>query len=253
MIEPLRVFIGYDPRQPVAYQVLAHSVWSRASRPVSITRLQLSQLAPFTRRGLTEFTFSRFLVPYLCGYRGFGMFLDSDMLCLGDVYDLVALALAQFLAHEKAQTKDLSPRDEAAWDSAKGAQVAVVDHPKRLFERPSMMVFQNVACRMLTPEWVQNEANNPYALESWAPMICHLPPEWNHLVGYDAPNPDAKLVHYTMGIPCWPETQNCEFAKEWHKEAAKSFSTVSFAELMGRSVHVPHVRAGALEQAGAAA
>ena len=72
-MQPLRIFVGFDPRQPVAFQTLVHSIWSRASLPVSITRLQLNQL-PLKRRGLTEFTYSRYMVLYLCGYEGEALF-----------------------------------------------------------------------------------------------------------------------------------------------------------------------------------
>ena len=60
-----KVFIGYDPRQPVAYNVLQHSIVIRTEYPVSITPLVLETL-PITRKGLTPFTWSRFLVPFLC-------------------------------------------------------------------------------------------------------------------------------------------------------------------------------------------
>ena len=83
----IRIFIGLDPRQPVAYHVLCHSILRRASQPVSITPLMLHSL-PIERTGLTEFTFTRFLVPWLCDYRGVGIFMDSDMLVLGDVAGL---------------------------------------------------------------------------------------------------------------------------------------------------------------------
>lgn len=87
------MFIGYDPRQPLAFQVLAHSIWAHARQPVSITRLALKQL-PMTRHGLTEFTYSRFLVPYLCDYEGYAIFVDSDFLCRADVADLLRLVRA---------------------------------------------------------------------------------------------------------------------------------------------------------------
>src|SRR5437879_2363173 len=83
----LRIFIGYDPRQPIAYNVLQHSIIRHASRPVAITPLILAQL-PIKRRGLTEFTYSRFLVPWLCHYQGQAVFLDSDMIVKGDIAEL---------------------------------------------------------------------------------------------------------------------------------------------------------------------
>lgn len=215
-MRPIQVFIGYDPRQPVAYQVAAHSIARRATGPVSITRLQLSQL-PITRTGLTQFTYSRFLAPYLSGFEGISIFLDADVLCLGDIGELLAYPMAY--------------PDTAVFVS-KG--------PKR-FEWASVMVFNNARCTMLTPDYIENPAHVLFNF-SWAETVGELPASWNHLVGYDAPNPDAKLVHFTQGIPCWPETKDCEFSAAWHEELQHSCSTVSFKTLMGRSVHVPHMK-----------
>jgi hypothetical protein len=209
----LSVFIGYDPRQPVAFQVLAHSIWKHASVPVSLVRLDLRAL-PIKRRGLTEFTYSRFLVPFLAGFEGVSMFVDSDVLCRGDLAELVAL------------TSDASP-------------VWVVKNKLR-FEWPSMMVFRNELCRALTPAFVDDDHNSLFDL-AWAPSVGALPAAWNHCVGYDAPNPDAKLVHFTQGVPVWPETIDSEFAPEWMAAHRESNGTVSFKKLMGNSVHAKAV------------
>ena len=210
----LQIFIGYDPRQPIAAQVLMHSIYARASKPVSITPLVLSQL-PIKRRGLTDFTFSRYLVPYLSGYVGRSIFMDADMLCLGDVYGLEALA--------KPFTS-----------------VSVVKNKIR-FEWPSLMVFTNAMCLKLTPEFIDDEASAPQSF-LWAKEVGELPPEFNHLVGYDAPRTDAKIVHFTQGIPCWPETKDCEYADEWNAERKLMNSTVTWQELMGGSVHAQMVK-----------
>jgi hypothetical protein len=116
------------------------------------------------------------------------------------------------------------------------AAVNVVMH-KKAFESPSVMLFNNKRCTILTPEFVENTVNGLFDLK-WAKRIGPLAPEWNHLVGYDAPNPKAKIVHFTKGVPCWPETRHSEWADEWRKELANLNSTVSFQELMGASVHV---------------
>jgi lipopolysaccharide biosynthesis glycosyltransferase len=209
----LRVFIGYDHRQPVAFQVAAHSIWKHASHPVSVTRLQLNQL-PLVKTGLTEFTYSRFLVPYLCQYQGTAVFVDSDFLCRADINELFAYPLAF---------------PETA--------VFVTKNAKR-FEWPSLMVFNNPKCTALTPAYI--EANQCFDF-AWAESVGALPPAWNHLVGYDAPNPDAKMVHFTQGIPCWPETKECEFSKEWAKALKETVSTTDFKTLMGKSVHAKPV------------
>lgn len=116
--------------------------------------------------------------------------------------------------------------------------VKVVQSIER-FEWPSLMLFNNAECKELTPEYVEKE--NPFKLK-WARTIGDLPSEWNHVVGYCKPRPDAKVVHFTAGIPCWPETENCEYAEEWKREFQIMNSTVSWQELMGNSVHVDKVK-----------
>ena len=208
----MKVFIGFDPRQPVAFNVCAHSIWENASKPVEIVRLDLLKIPGFSRRGLTEFTYSRFLVPYLSEFEGHSLFLDSDILVRGDVCEL--------------RHGDLRP------------QVSMVQHEKRKFENPSVMLFNNALCKQLTMEYVGTERMYDMA---WVAHPGMLDPEWNHLVGYDRPNPDAKIVHFTMGIPVWKETIKSEFAQEWIDCYKRMNSSVSFEELMGRSVHVPHL------------
>lgn len=221
MQKPLRVFIGFDPRQPVAYQVLSHSILIRSSVPVSITPLVLSTL-PIKRRGLTEFTYSRYMVPWLCDYEGSALFLDADMLCLWDVADL-------FSMNDEFKTTDSS-------------SVMVVKNKIR-FEWPSLMLFNNSKCKKLTPEYIDDVSSKPQSFD-WADKVGDIPPEWNHLVGYDVANQNAKIVHFTAGIPCFPETKDCEFSAEWNKEAYVSVSTVTWQELLGNSVHVEKVRGG---------
>ena len=213
MIQTVNVYVGYDPRQPVAFQVLCHSIWKHSTKPVSITRLQLNQL-PITRRGLTEFTYSRFLVPCLSGFQGISVFMDSDMLCRSDISVLVDDALE------------------------KDHPVFVVKNKKR-FEWPSLMVFKNYQCQKLTPEFVE-DTNHKLFDFAWASSVGELSPEWNHLVGYDEPQ-DAKVIHFTQGIPCWPETEHCEYAQDWINGAKESLSTVSWKALMGHSVHAAPV------------
>lgn len=213
-MKPLRIFIGFDPRQPIALQVLMHSIYRKASKPVAITPLVLKQL-PVKRTGLTEFTYTRYVVPYLCSYHGTALFMDADMLCMGDVTEIPEIADPQLKA------------------------VCVVKHKNLRFEWPSVMYFQNHLCKKLTLDEI--ERGTPQTL-SWAGEgVGELPGEWNHLVGYDAPRADAKLVHFTQGIPCWPETQDSEYAMEWAKEHAWCSSTVSWQDLMGRSVHAKPV------------
>ena len=79
MSDMVKVFIGYDERQPVAFHTLVQSIIANSSLPVQVTPLVLHTL-PAQRSGLTPFTFSRFLVPFLCEFQGWGIFLDIDIM-----------------------------------------------------------------------------------------------------------------------------------------------------------------------------
>jgi len=211
-VTPYRIFIGFDPRQPLAYNVLQSSIMRHASVPVAITPLVLRTL-PIKRRGLTEFTFSRYLVPWLCDFEGRAVFMDADMVVIGDIAGLFAA------------TDDDAP-------------VSVMQDQPR-FEWPSLMVFNCELCRTLMPEWIDDAANDPASL-SWADRIGALPLEWNRCVSY-GDYPDGKLWHFTSGLPCWPETSGVDPLAEqaWKDELRAMNSTVSWRELMGSSVHAP--------------
>jgi hypothetical protein len=210
-----RVFIGVDERQPVAYTVASRSVQFNCSKPVSVTPLLQRQL-PVKRKGLTTFTFTRYLVPWLCGYQGRALFIDADTLVLGDIAEL---------PWESNDALCVVPH---GFVEKNGQPVSV------LFERPSVMLFDCSKCQALTPEYI--ETGKPHSLVEWAPSIGHLPAEWNYLVGYNKGG-NAKLAHFTMGIPCFPETAEDEFAAEWSRVAQAAMSTVEWAQIMGGSVH----------------
>jgi lipopolysaccharide biosynthesis glycosyltransferase len=208
----LRVFIGRDERQPIAYNVLADSIVRHASRTVSITALNLRAL-PIKRRGLTQFTFSRFLVPYLCGYEGKALFLDADMVVTGDIAELFE---SDIDSHQVLVNKDQQP-----------------------FEWASAMLFDCAACPVLTPEFIDNPKNGLLDFK-WCENggVGAFAPEWNHAVGYAEPRTGVKLYHFTKGIPIWRETKGNVEDSVFHEAYKAMLHSVSHAELMGNSVHV---------------
>ena len=213
--QPLRIFIGYDHRQAVAYNVLQFSLSRRGSKPLAITPLVLPSL-PMTRQGLTPFTYSRFLVPWLCDFQGWALFLDIDFLALDDVSGLFALADHRY--------------------------AAMVSKNEKKFEWASMILFNcgHPANRILTPDYVDDpqRCQSPHTLDWLTPeLVGAVPGHWNHLVGYDAPRTDAKLVHYTQGMPIYEETSGSEYRDAWLTEHKKSNATSPWQELMAHSVH----------------
>ena len=213
----IRVFIGYDPREAVAFSVLSYSIHARASDAVAIAPLMLSEVKQvFTRERhplqSTDFSFSRFLTPYLSDYAGWSLFMDCDMLMLDDVAQLWKLRDERYAV--MVVKHNHVPREERKF----------LDQPQTAYQKKnwsSVMLFNNAKCRALSPEYVNKASGLELHQFKWLAddeLIGAIPERWNHLVGYNAPRRDAALVHYTLGGPYFEEYRNCEYAEEWRHE-----------------------------------
>ena len=209
----LKVFLGYDKNETVAFHVAAHSLMRHSSIPVSIIPLVLGQL-PMTRERTpiqsTEFSFSRFLVPWLCRYEGMAVFADCDVLFRTDIATMQGTpgAAVSVVKHE------YEPRPE---DKFLGQKQSIYE--KKNWS--SVMLFDCAMCPQLTPAYVNNASGLELHQFKWLgneSMIGELDKNWNHLVGEYKPNPDAKIVHYTRGTPCFAKYSRCEYADEWYTE-----------------------------------
>ena len=213
----LKVFIGYDDRQILSFTTLVQSIYKTATKPVAVSPLILETL-PITRRGLTPFTFSRFLVPWLCGFQGKAIFMDADMLLVSDICELL---------------------DEVHNDNA----VSVV-RALELYEQTSFMIFncEHPDNKVLTPDFVQETEISLHGLE-WVSKgsVGDLQPKWNQLVGYQEINTDQGNLHFTMGIPAFPETSTSEGTNIWRQIAKQATSVTSWSEIMGTSVHALNI------------
>lgn len=214
----IRIFIGYDPREAIAYHVLSHSILHRASEPVSITPVALSGLRYCFERQRdplqsTDFTFTRFLVPWLCNYAGWALFLDCDMLVLDDVAKLWELRDHKFAL--QCVKHDHEPHEVEKF-------LGVRQTRYKCKNWSSVMLFNNRECRALSREYVQRASG--LALHQFAWLDGHaygigpLSSRWNHLVDYDIWCNDAAIVHYTTGGPWFEQYRNCGYAPEWFAE-----------------------------------
>ena len=213
----IRVFIGYDSRETVAYGVLAHSINARASEPVTIAPVMLDQLGGIFRRERnplqsTEFSFSRFLVPYLCGFKGWAVFMDCDMLMMDDVANLWKLRderyAVQVVKHEHVPKEDV-----------KFLGAVQTKYVKKNWS--SVMLMNCARCTALTPEFVNRASGLELHQFKWLgddSRIGALPAKWNHLVDYDPPRRDAALVHFTQGGPWFDAYRGVEYSDEWFAE-----------------------------------
>lgn len=223
--EPFRIFIGYDANEAVAFHVLASSILRRASIPVSIvplTRQSVERI--YTReRGpteATEFSLTRFLVPYLSEYRGTSVFMDCDMLMRVDVLDLWLELLAQPGKAVWCCQHDYVPKSLTKFDGHEQTK-----YPRKNWS--SFMVFDNQRCRGLTPEYVNTATGLQLHRFLWLEYaegaiaedaIGSLPLFWNHLIDEYQPNHDAKVLHWTNGGPWFKEYEDAPFADIWRSE-----------------------------------
>ncbi len=215
----IRIFIGYDPRESGAYYTLTHSIIARASHPVSITPLALNQLGKLMWRERnplqsTEFSFSRFLTPYLAGFEGWAIFMDNDMLVIDDIASLWALRDERYAV--QVVKHDYVPKSD----------VKFLGHTQTKYEKKnwsSVMLMNCAKCKALTPEYVNTATGLDLHRFNWLEneaLIGEIPARWNFLVGeYDAvPVEQVSNIHYTLGGPYFEETRDCDFAREWLDE-----------------------------------
>lgn len=215
----IRIFIGYDPREAAAYNVLSHSINTRASAPVSIAPLALSQLGALMWRERnplqsTDFSFSRFLTPYLCDYEGWALFMDCDMLMLADVAELWALRDDRYAVM-------CVKHDHRPVEDTKFLGAVQTKYEKKNWS--SVMLLNCAKCRALTPEYVNTASGLDLHRFHWLEsdeLIGEVPHAWNHLVDYDPVRPVGEIrnLHYTLGGPYFKDYVNCGYAQPWFDE-----------------------------------
>lgn len=218
MKQPLRVFIGYDAKEPIAFSVALHSLLKHASKPVTITPLVQSQLRAegiYTRaRGATEsteFSLTRFLVPHLSNYEGLSLFVDCDVVFQADVFELLLYPLIEPGKAVYVCQHDYEPRD-----GAKFLGQAQTSYPRKNWS--SVMLFDNARCGVLEPDYVNTATGLTLHRFQWAfdREIGNLPLEWNVLADEEGQTrKPPRLIHYTRGGPWFPEYANCEHADRW--------------------------------------
>jgi hypothetical protein len=214
----LRVYIGYDPVESVAFYTLAHSIQRRSSIPLSFAPVARSQLKDvYTRsRGpseSTDFSLTRFLVPWLSGFTGWSVYMDCDMLCRADI-----AALAKEMEKQADKTVLICKHNYVPKVERKFLDRVQTVYPRKNWS--SLMLFNNERCRSLTPDYVNSATPADLHRFAWVEdrSIGELPLEWNWLVGEYAHNPGAKLVHFTIGGPYFDAYRDCDYADEWFAE-----------------------------------
>lgn len=213
---PIPVFVGYDPREAVAYHVCANSIIRHASQPVAIIPIALNLFQDYEEThtdGSNHFIYTRFLVPHLMRYTGWAIFIDGDMILRDDIVKLWNL---QDVGKDVIVVKhDYKTKRKEKYLGSKNE-----DYPRKNWSSVILWNCNSHPNRKLTPDFVQKATGAELHRFTWLrdERIGELPPEWNWLPDEYGANPDAKLLHYTLGTPCFHEFADTPQAAEWHRE-----------------------------------
>lgn len=229
----MKIYIGYDQREKIAYDVLKKSIEHGTHNKISITPLchkQLRRQGWFARPWMTnaydgnmidlidgkpfstEFSHTRFLVPALNGYKGWALFMDCDMVFDSNIRDLFALCDERYAVmcvkhHHK-------PPEGLKMDGV----------PQTQYYRKNWSSFMLFNCghhanRALTPEIVSTKSGSWLHSFSWLEdvHIGDLPKEYNWIQSVSPANIKPKVIHYTEGGAWFDGYKDVVHADIWWK------------------------------------
>lgn len=218
MSNDLTVFIGWDSREDIAYEVAKSSIL-RHNPDVKVYPLKLHEMKekgfywrPEDKAGSTEFTISRFLVPYLSEYNGYSIFMDCDMVLTTDITKIMDEAdlgkTVNCVQHDYEQFGELS---DVKMDGKVQAH-----YPRKNWS--SVMLFNNKKCTPLTLDYVNSATPKQLHRMMWADEdIGELHHRWNYLAGYYNDD-DYSIIHWTDGGPWFENYRDCPLNEVWYNE-----------------------------------
>jgi len=219
----MKVFIGYDSREDLAYRVCKRSLEKHSSLPLDIQPIKQQEMR---ERNLywrehdplssTEFSFTRFLTPYLAGYKGWAVFMDCDFLWRGDIATLQQYMNPYFGAF--VVQHDYKPKETHKMDGKVQHQ-----YPRKNWSSMILWNCGHLHIKALTPE-VVNRESGMYLHQLrflWDACIGNLPVAYNYLEGWhtkeDCADPIA--VHFTRGGPWFKDYLDVQYGDEWMRVA----------------------------------
>ena len=215
MINKLQVVVGFDQRESVAYHTFCQSIIEKSSMPVQFLPLAINTLKNYKETHTdqsNDFIYSRFLTPYLNNFEGWAIFADGDMICQSDIKELwdlkdesKALMVVKHDYQTKADIKYLGNKNE--------------NYPRKNWSSVILWNCSHPKHKILTPEFIQNQTGKYLHRFSWLDdnEIGEIPREWNWLAIEYPENKDAKLIHYTLGTPCFKEYENTDMSDIWYQ------------------------------------
>lgn len=224
----LRVFIGWDANEARACQVAEYSLYRHGGRnQIRVDHVSMDTLREYVRPTTTlpsgqlfdeisdapmstSHAIARFWVPRLCGFTGWALFTDGDVIFRDDVNKVFEYADPQYAV----MVVQHAPMPEAGEKKSGHVQQA---YPRKNWSSVVLWNCGHLANRALTPEVLNGWPGRDLHAFTWLrdDHIGALPARWNHLAGVSAPDPNPAIVHYTLGTPDVPGHEDDAFAEEW--------------------------------------
>lgn len=216
----INLFAGYDPGESDGFHVFTQSVLEHSSVPVSITPLHLPMMKFYSdhnNKGTNAFIQSRFLIPFLMNYRGWAIFADgADMIFMDDIANLADLYdpfyAVQVVKHDYKTKHDRKYIGTPLENDN-------IDYPRKNWSSLMIINCGHHFWHKVTPTTLETKPNSYFHRFEFIDdrNIGELPKEWNWLVSEYDYNPDAKLAHYTLGIPSFEHYKDCDYSDEWRQ------------------------------------
>lgn len=217
------VYIGYDTREDIAYQVSKFSILNK-SKNINVNPLKLKDLIEnkmywreAEKNASTEFTISRFLIPQLNDFKGWALFCDCDILFLKDINNLFDLTDDKYAV--MCVQHDYKPQEELKMDGKKQTI-----YPRKNWSSLVLWNCSHSSNKKITKEFINNLETTPKYLHrfSWLKdeEIGSLPHQWNWLAGWYKEPQDGSpsAIHYTEGGPWFENYRYCEYHQLWKDE-----------------------------------
>ena len=205
-----KIFLGYDAREAVGFHVCVESIIKHARYPFT-----LSPLHGARRDGTNDFTYARFMIPYLCRYTGSALFIDgSDMFLREDIAEIFKFYdPAKAVSVVKHNYRTRHPRKYLGTELEADNR----DYPRKNWSSVVMFNCAHPANAMLTPQYIESYNGAHLHGFHWLSDndIGEIDPRWNVLIGEDDDDKDCALAHFTLGIPSFPRYTACRYADEW--------------------------------------
>jgi len=219
MTDCIKIVVGFDQREAIAYHTFSQSVLEKSSLPVLFLPLSMNTLKGYKETHndkSNDFVYSRFLTPYLHNFEGWAIFADGDMVCQSDIKELWDLRdetkALQVVMHDyktKFNQKYLGNTNE--------------NYPRKNWSSLILWNCSHPKHKVLTPDFISSQTGKYLHRFSWLDDedIGKLPIDWNWLAIEYPNNPKAKIIHYTLGTPCFKDYRNTEMAVTWHEVQQK--------------------------------